>query len=410
MPEREELISHVAFDSAMGAVLRHFWVPALRSEMLAPGGAPVRLRLFGDNFVAFRAHDGRIGLFDEGCPHRGVSLALARNEDNALRCIFHGWKIDVSGKLVAIPTEPPERCAAFAEAVRFGRYVTHEEGGIVWAWLAPMPAPDFPAFPFRGLPDTHTVHYVGSLECHWIQALEMLLDPVHVGILHQAHLTDGQRYTVRHGRRLRLPTAMDDPPPEIEIEPTDYGFRGAAIRLMADGSRYIRVTEWAMPFFSFLATVPGETHHLYVAIPEDEEHTRFWYIGWNPRTPLDVPALKANALGGRNANNFTEGIGGREDLWHQDRALMRDGHFTGFATAMHEEVVVPMAQGVRQNFARQNLGSSDRMIVAARQRLYTAATQRLQDARFVPRRGDLAAINPIAGFCEGQAPWRALTA
>jgi phthalate 4,5-dioxygenase len=215
---------------------------------------------------------------------------------------------------------------------------------------------------------------------------------------------------VRHGRRLRLPTAMDDPPPEIEIEPTDYGFRGAAIRLMADGSRYVRVTEWAMPFFSFLATVPGETHHLYVAIPEDGEHTRFWYIGWNPRTPLDVPALKANALGGRNANNFTEGIGGREDLWHQDRALMRDGHFTGFATAMHEEVVVPMAQGVRQNFARQNLGSSDRMIVAARQRLYTAATQRLQDARFVPRRGDLAAINPIAGFCEGQAPWRALTA
>ena len=136
----------------MGSLLRQYWVPAIRSERLDAGGAPVRLRIFGENLVAFRAHDGRVGIFDEGCPHRGVSLSLARNEDNALRCIFHGWKIDVTGKLVDIPTEPSERCAAFAESVKFGRYQTHEEGGIVWAWLGRGEAPVFPTFAFAGLP------------------------------------------------------------------------------------------------------------------------------------------------------------------------------------------------------------------------------------------------------------------
>jgi phthalate 4,5-dioxygenase len=408
-PEREELIAQVGPDSAMGSVLRHYWVPAIRSEMLTPGGAPVRLRLFGGDFVAFRSHDGRIGLFDEGCPHRGVSLALARNEDNALRCIFHGWKIDVSGKILELPTEPRERRAAFAETVKFGRYLTHEEGGIVWVWFAPPPAAPFPAFDFRGLPDGHTVHFVGRLDCHWLQALEMLLDPVHIGILHQAHLSEAQRYIVRPGgQKLRLPTAMDDPPPAIEIEQTDYGFRGAAIRAMEDGSRYVRVTEWAMPFFSFLATTPGETHHLYIAVPMDQEHTQFWYVGWNAHTPLDVPGLKANALGGHNPNNFTDGIGDRSNLWHQDRGSMRDGHFTGFATAMHEEVIVPMAQGIRQDFSRQNLGWSDQMIVAARDRLFRAASQRQQDEKFAPVANDLASVNPIAGFCGAAEAWRNL--
>ena len=180
--DRPQLLAGVGANSPMGSLLRQYWVPAIRSERLDAGGAPVRLRISGENLVAFRAHDGRVGIFDEGCPHRGVSLSLARNEDNALRCIFHGWKIDVTGKLVDIPTEPSERCAAFAESVKFGRYQTHEEGGIVWAWLGRGEAPVFPTFAFAGLPAAHVISFVGLLGCHWLQALEMLLDPVHIGI------------------------------------------------------------------------------------------------------------------------------------------------------------------------------------------------------------------------------------
>src|SRR4029077_16397880 len=176
--DRAQLLAGVGANSPMGSLLRQYWVPAIRAERLDAGGTPVRLRISGENLVAFRAHDGRVGIFDEGCPHRGVSLSLARNEDNALRCIFHGWKIDVTGKLVDIPTEPSERCAAFAESVKFGRYQTHEEGGIVWAWLGRGEAPVFPTFAFAGLPAAHVISFVGLLGCHWLQALEMLTGPL----------------------------------------------------------------------------------------------------------------------------------------------------------------------------------------------------------------------------------------
>jgi phthalate 4,5-dioxygenase len=408
--DRAQLLAGVGANSPMGSLLRQYWVPAIRSERLDAGGAPVRLRISGENLVAFRAHDGRVGIFDEGCPHRGVSLSLARNEHNALRCIFHGWKIDVTGKLVDIPTEPSERCAAFAESVKFGRYQTHEEGGIVWAWLGRGEAPVFPTFAFAGLPAAHVISFVGLLGCHWLQALEMLLDPVHIGILHRAHLSRSQLYTRRpDGREIRLPITMSDPPPQIDIEHTDYGFRGAAIRELEDGIRYVRVTEWVMPFYSFLATTPGETHNLYIAVPADGEHTHFWYIGWNPSRPLDVPGLKANALGGNNPNNLALGLGDRDNHWQQDRGAMQAGHFTGFKTDMHEEIIIPQAQGVLQDFSRQNLGWSDRMVVAARERLESAAMRLQLDGRATPWwTSDLRIVNPIAGFREGDERWQDL--
>jgi phthalate 4,5-dioxygenase oxygenase subunit len=408
--DRAQLLARVGADTPMGSLLRQYWVPAIRSERLDAGGAPVPLRIFGENLIAFRVHDGRVGVFDEGCPHRGVSLLLARNEDNALRCIFHGWKIDVTGRLVDIPTEPRDRCAAFAESVKFGRYPTHEEGGIVWAWLGRGEAPVFPTFAFAGLPSAHVINFVGLLDCHWLQALEMLLDPVHIGILHRAHLSRSQLYARGlDGREVRLPITMTDPPPQIDIEHTDYGFRGAAIRELEDGTRYVRVTEWVMPFYSFLATTPGETHSLYIAVPANDEHTHFWYVGWNVGRPLDPLALKANALGGINPNNFVLGLGDRSNLWQQDRSAMQAGHFTGFKTDMHEEVIIPQAQGVLQDFFRQNLGWSDRMVVAARERLERSTLLLQQDGHATQwQTSDLRKLNPITGFRQGDERWQDL--
>ena len=116
--EENELLTRVEGDAPMGALLReHYWIPALVSTQLLADGAPVRVRLLGRDHVAFRATDGRVGFLDEGCPHRGTSLALARNEECGLRCIFHAWKIDVSGKVVDVPTHSPN-AEAFAAKVR----------------------------------------------------------------------------------------------------------------------------------------------------------------------------------------------------------------------------------------------------------------------------------------------------
>jgi len=408
--DQTKLLARVGADAPMGSLLRQYWVPAIRSERLDAGGAPVPIQIFGENLVAFRVHDGRVGVFDEACPHRGVSLLLARNEDSALRCIFHGWKMDVTGRIVDIPTEPKERCAAFAEGVNFRRYRTHEEAGIVWIWLGQGEVPVFPNFSFAGLPTAHVVSFVGLLDCHWLQALEMLLDPVHVGILHQSHMSQSQRYRQRpDGREIRLPIDMNDPPPQIDIEHTDYGFRGAAIRELEDGSRYVRITEWVMPFYSFLAAAPGETRNLYIAVPADDQHTNFWYVGWNSERPLDIPRLKASSLGSGNPNNFAQGLGDRKNLWHQDRSQMQAGHFTGFKTDMHEEVIIPQAQGVLQDFSRQNLGWSDRMIVAAREKLEHLATCLQVDSRAISwTMTNIRLVNPIIGFCKGDERWQDL--
>src|SRR5579875_913665 len=155
-PEHNDLLTRVGPGTPMGEMLREYWAPVLRSQALEADGAPVRVRLLGENFVAFRSTDGRVGFFDEGCPHRCTSLALARNEDNALTCIFHGWKIDVSGKVVEVPSEPPERRAEFAAKVRVKHYPVREAGGLVWVYLGKREQPpEFPRLEFTQLPASH---------------------------------------------------------------------------------------------------------------------------------------------------------------------------------------------------------------------------------------------------------------
>src|SRR5438128_1839424 len=114
----------------MGRLVREYWMPALRSGTLEAGGAPVRVRLCGEGLVAFRGKDGHVGLLDERCPHRLTSLALARNEDNTLTCIFHGWKIAMDGRVLDMPAEQPDRRDALCARVRARAYPTREAGGL----------------------------------------------------------------------------------------------------------------------------------------------------------------------------------------------------------------------------------------------------------------------------------------
>ena len=142
-----ELLTRIGPGTAMGAMLREYWVPACRSAKLEADGAPERVRLFGENFVAFRATDGRVGFMQEACPHRCVSLALARNEDNGLRCVFHGWKFSVEGKCVDAPTEPRAQREKFAESVPVRSHPVHETGGLVWVYMgAQATSPRFPDY------------------------------------------------------------------------------------------------------------------------------------------------------------------------------------------------------------------------------------------------------------------------
>lgn len=178
-----ERLAQVGAGTPMGEMLREFWTPALRSESLEADGAPKRFRLLGENLVAFRATDGRVGILDEACPHRCSSLALARNEENGLRCIFHGWKIDVSGVVVDAPSEPPETREAFAKKVPVTHYPAEEAGGMVWAYMGRKETPpEFYNFEFHS-PPAESLLRCAIVHGNWLQGFEGQLDSAHLSFL-----------------------------------------------------------------------------------------------------------------------------------------------------------------------------------------------------------------------------------
>ena len=133
--QENELLTRIEGDAPMGRLMRaNYWLPFALSAHLVHGDGPMPVRLLGENFVAFRAEDGRIGFLDELCPHRQTSLLLARVEGNGVRCIYHGWKIDVSGCVVEAPTQTI-RGEQFAARVPVRRFPTHEAGGLAWVWI-----------------------------------------------------------------------------------------------------------------------------------------------------------------------------------------------------------------------------------------------------------------------------------
>ena len=214
--EENELVTRVGQGTPMGNAMRMYWIPALLSREIAePDGPPARVRLLGEDLVAFRDTEGRIGLIEEFCPHRRVSLYFGRNEECGLRCIYHGWKFDVAGACVDMMNEPEEY--DFKHKVRITAYPTCELGGIVWAYLGPAEKmPPLPKFAWTQAPEANRHVTKVIEECNWLQALEGGIDTSHAPILHRL-LTDSSK---RGG-----------------IKPSNPFVRGKAPKLVVDRHR-----------------------------------------------------------------------------------------------------------------------------------------------------------------------------
>jgi phenylpropionate dioxygenase-like ring-hydroxylating dioxygenase large terminal subunit len=145
-PEENERLCRVGPGTPMGALLRRYWLPAVLSEELPEAdGAPVRVRMLGEDLIAFRDSNGEVGLVSAFCPHRRAPMFFGRNEECGLRCVYHGWKFDRNGTCVDMPSEPPD--SLFKTKVTIDAYPTWEGAGMVWAYLGPPehrpPVPDF---------------------------------------------------------------------------------------------------------------------------------------------------------------------------------------------------------------------------------------------------------------------------
>jgi phthalate 4,5-dioxygenase len=368
--EENTLLTHVTGDAPMGQMMRRYWVPAcLSEEVAAPGSAPVRTTIFGERLVVFRDTDGKLGVVDERCPHRLASLALGRNEEGGLRCIYHGWKFNTAGECMDMPTEPGAH--GFRDRMKLRSYPTHEAGGMVWTHLGPLDeVPAFPEYDWMKLPRNQYATVKVGERVNYAQAIEGAIDSSHSWFLHQGIIWDWKK---------RAEISMDTSP-KMECEDTNYGFRYAAIRVPTknpDTERYVRVTLFLVPFTAFIPRPleKAQTCHIQVFVPVDNERTIFYGVFFSQDgSPVDEAEVRAKhhlVLGvdlDRNWFKFAN-----EDNWfNQDREAMKNGSWTGINGFSNQDMACQESMGPIVDRTAEHLGTSDIAIIRMRKRMLEA--------------------------------------
>ena len=371
--EDNELLTRVGPGTAMGELFRRFWLPALMpSELPTPDCTPVRLRLLGEDLVAFRDSRGRIGILGEHCPHRRSSLFYGRNEDCGLRCVYHGWKFDVDGNCVDLPSEPPE--SNFRHKVRQLSYPAREWGGLIWIFMgAKASMPELPELEWTMLPPAHRWQAKWLYEANFAQGLEGELDSCHTGFLHDtstpaSDLTEGMAQASTYWAA--------DKAPRLTVEPTAYGYYYGSRRSYSDNQYYWRVTQWLLPSFAIIP-MPKWPISCRAYVPIDDENTLVFNTSYNPDHPLtpDDLAPLAGGLGPAPKlipGTFLPELNARNQ-YGIDRAVQRTRNFTGIFGINNQDRAIVESMGPICDRWNEHLGSSDIAVIAMRRSLLNAA-------------------------------------
>ena len=351
--EMNDLLTLTGPGTPAGNLFRRYWMPAcLRAEIPEPECPPVRVRLMGEDLVAFRDRNGRVGLIGEHCPHRGASLYYGRSEDCGLRCVYHGWLTDADGRVLETPAEPDEN--TIRQDVRHLAYPTHEVAGIVFAYLGPPEwRPLFPNYRFAEIPIDHTYVTKSFQECNYLQGLEGECDSAHLSFLH---------------RVLRGPVAkrmvFTSRQPVYDYERTNFGLRLIATRITEDDELYVRVSSFVLPVSCW---VPARNRESHIYVPIDDTHSWRYDLG-----VLDQPAPPSG--GGREQSldgNYRK-LANRANDYLQDREKQRLDSFTGMDGFLAQDSCVTEDMGPRFDRSKEYLGQSDAGIVALRATLLRA--------------------------------------
>jgi phenylpropionate dioxygenase-like ring-hydroxylating dioxygenase large terminal subunit len=291
--EDNELLARIGPGAMMGDVFRQYWLPLLlSSELPDPDGSPLRVRVLGEDLVAFRDSSGQVGLLAANCAHRGASLFFGRNEECGLRCVYHGWKYDVTGACVDMPNEPPE--SNFKEKVHQRAYPCSERNGLIWTYMGPLAdPPHLPALEWNMVPADQRYMSKRYEECNWAQALEGGIDSSHSSFLHSSLKLDD--YDEDYHRGIQVKTA--DKHPRFEVVDTDYGELVAARRTADEEHYYWRITQFLMPAYTMLPPYGSQPMSSHFWLPIDDYTTMAWTITWHPTRPLNEDELDRMAKG-----------------------------------------------------------------------------------------------------------------
>ncbi|MBS0343005.1 MAG: aromatic ring-hydroxylating dioxygenase subunit alpha [Proteobacteria bacterium] len=370
--EMSETLTRVGPGTRMGELLRRYWVPALASSEIAEADGPqVRVQLMGEKLLAFRNTDGKACLISEFCSHRGVSLYFGRNEENGIRCAYHGVKFDGNGKCVDIPSSP-QSCSR----MHIKAYPCIERGGIVWTYMGPedkQPAP--PEVEWCTLPAERVFVSKRLQYTNWLQAMEGGIDTAHVSYVHRYEV-DGDPM---HQGVKALDYIKADGNVVFEIEKTPFGLSLFGRRNGEPDSYYWRVTQWLFPWFTLIAPFGDHALGGHVWVPIDDENCWAWSINWRPDRALEAEELAAMQAG-QGIHVAYEAPGSfvpqanRGNDYMIDRVAQRENRsYSGVFGFSAQDYSLQESMGPIQDHEAENLLPTDKAIVMARRMLSEAA-------------------------------------
>ena len=375
--EVNQLITQTGPGTKCGNLLRQYWQPAALAAEL-DDEHPVRpVKLLGETLVLFRDEQGRYGLMDRQCPHRGVDLAYGRCEDGGLRCPFHGWLFDVSGQCKEMPGEPSD--SKMHEKIRNTAYPCIEKNGIVFAYMGKGNPPPFPDFDCFEAPDEYTFAFKGLMECNWLQALEVGIDPVHASFLHR-YLEDDDIETA-YGKQFRGAASRTDIPvtkvlreytrPQINVDETDYGLRLTTTRDLPDNARHVRVTNLAFPE-AIVIPMSADMVITQWHVPVDDEHSYWYTIFTDFSKKVDKKLMREQREQLYEMPDYVPKIG-KANNYKFDVREQKNKTYTGMGEDInvHDQWAVE-SPGPIFDRRKEHLATSDKAIIAYRRMLRKA--------------------------------------
>jgi phthalate 4,5-dioxygenase len=407
-PEENERLTRVGPGTPLGNMYRRYWLPALMSSELPDNdGAPIRVRLLGEDLIAFRDTDGKVGLMDAYCPHRRAPMFFGRNEECGLRCVYHGWKFDRDGTCTDMPSEPPD--SLFKNKVTIKTYPTWEGGDVIWTYMGPPEQqPEPPDYEWVRAPKTHRFVSKTLQHCNWLQAVEGGLDTSHSSFLHNEQI--GNPGWIRN-----LDTA-----PRLEVEKTDYGYYYLSTRTVSPEQKWVRVYQYVMPaqqmragitgFTGRRAPVPKVDGHIWVPIDDHTTWTWNWNLAFDDQPFPEGFEVEWETLLGRGPDDVNPDFSLKRNLENDfliDREMQKTKTYTGIVGINTQDVAIQEAMGPIVDRSLEHLGTSDRAIIALRQLV-------LEAVDVVEKGGDPRAVHPASyrnvrpydDFIPTDADWR----
>ena len=371
--EQNDLLTQTGPGTPGGVLFRSYWIPALLAEELPENECPpVRVKLLSERLLAFRDTQGRYGLIDEFCAHRGVSLWFGRNEENGLRCPYHGWKYDVTGQCVEVPSEPAE--SGYCQRIKLRSYPLVERGGILWTYMGAVDRqPPLPEFEFALVRPEQRYVAKRLQESNWLQALEGGIDSSHVSWLHRGDLNSDPLFKGAKGNRYNL----NDARPVFEVVESPGGLYIGARRNAEGGHYYWRITPWVMPAFTMIPPRGSHPVHGHFWIPIDDHNCWTWSFDYHSQRALTETELQAMRDGKGIYVKFEPGtyrpLANKDNDYLIDRAAQKAGiRFSGVAGIAMQDASLQESMGPIVDRTKENLVSTDNGIIMARHRMLKA--------------------------------------